>query len=148
LFALRSDFLSDKITVKKSTINKIEAIVCIIIVLTTVSYYIYDRVILPRVALTTNISQLQKELNSKTSETEQLNTQIADLQIQINNLTQIITPKSNDIVQLNSEINDLNSRLEQANQNITRLTNQLTDAQSTIKHLQAGIQAGPSVIIP
>jgi septal ring factor EnvC (AmiA/AmiB activator) len=139
--------LSDKITVKKSTIKKIAATAFIIIVLSTVSYFMYDRVILPRIALTTNISQLQNMLENKTSEIEQLNLQVTGLQSEINNLTQNITPKSSEIIQLNSEINDLNAKLDQANQNITSLTNQLTEEQNWIKHLQEGIAAGPSVIV-
>lgn len=139
--------MSEKITVKKSTIKKIVATVCIIVILSTVSYYIYDRAILPHVKLTTNISELQNKLNTKTSEIEQLNNQIHNLQNQIDNLTQIISPKSDNITQLNSEINNSNIKLDQANQNITNLTHQLTDAQNYINRLRAGIQAGPSIIV-
>ena len=135
--------MSDKITVKKSTIKKLVAILGILIVLSTVSYFIYDRVIIPRIALTTNISQLQNSIVNKTQEIENLNRQITDLQNQIDNYTKTTESKNEDIVQLNQEIDTLETRLQQANQNITRLTGELYDAQNLI----GALREPPIVII-
>jgi chromosome segregation ATPase len=120
--------------------------VCIIVLVSTFGYFLYENVFLPRTALTENASQLQNEINNKTVEIEQLNTQITDFQNRLNNLTQTIEPKSNDIVSLNSQINSLNAQLEQANQKIRRLTNELADLQHYIAVLQEGIERGPTVI--
>jgi septal ring factor EnvC (AmiA/AmiB activator) len=140
--------LSGEFTVKKSSIKKIAVVVCIIILVSTIGYFLYENVLLPRSVLTENISQLQDEITSKTSEINQLNTQINDLQNQVTNLTQIIAPKNSNVVDLNNQITSINTQIEQTNQNITRLTNQLKDAQYYIKVLQDGIRAGPTTIVP
>ena len=134
--------MQQEIRVKKTTLRKIVAVICVIVLVSASFYYIYQKIVLPRSRLIEQIAFLRDEINNRTFEKEQLDMQVADLQEQISNLTQIINPQYTNITQLNSEINKLNDQLDNLNQAITRLNNELLEANSIIQRLQKEIEAG------
>jgi peptidoglycan hydrolase CwlO-like protein len=140
---LELQLLPEEITVKKTTLKKVVAIVCVIVLVSASVYFIYQSVIIPRTQLIEQIAFLRNEIKNKTFEKEQLDKQVAALQVQISNLTQLINPEYTDVNQLNSEITALTSQLNNANQAIARLNNELQAANSTIERLQKEVGAGP-----
>ncbi|MGD6934290.1 MAG: hypothetical protein ACQCN5_08805 [Candidatus Bathyarchaeia archaeon] len=139
--------MPDEIMVKKGTLKKVVAVLCVIVLVSASVYCIYQKVILPRSQLIEQISFLRNEINNRTFEKEQLDKQVADLQGQISNLTQLINPEFTDTVQLNLEINELTIQLDNANQAINRLNNELLEANTTIARLQSEIDAGPNTVV-
>jgi septal ring factor EnvC (AmiA/AmiB activator) len=140
---LGMQLLPEEIRVKKATLKKVAATVCVILLISASVYYLYQSVILPRSQLIDQIAFLRNEIKNRTFEKEQLGKQVTDLQVQISNLTQIVNPEFTDETQLNSEINALTIQLDNANQAIAGLNNELLEANATIERLQREINKAP-----
>jgi chromosome segregation ATPase len=128
--------MSDTIVIRKSTIKKITAIACII-VLSTVGYFIYEQVIVDRITLSSDISNLQMQLTSKVAEVNNLNNQIDDLESQIVSLQAIINQKTSEIADLTNQTNTKNEQLRIAWDQLRGAQVQMEELMKQIEYLKA-----------
>jgi len=128
--------MTEKISIKKSTIKKVVAITVVTVLLSVLGYAIYQAFVVDRGTLTTDISELQNELNQKKVEVARLEKQVADLQNEISLQDSALEQKNVDIEQLRNQTVTLYGQLASARNEIRNLTETIEELEALVKAYQ------------